>query len=158
MAADGLQVKLNKAAFHNRDAAGEASGTWRPLEKGPGQIDMQARLTRGSGEAVWRYMPLVVGKNVRDWLRGAIIGGKASDTTLKLRGDLWNFPFRDGKDGLFEVRGKFQDAKLRYAAAWPEINDISGELLFSGQRMLITGKSGRASASSCATCGRNRRP
>ena len=144
IAADGLQVKLNKAAFHNRDAAGEASGTWSPLEKGPGRIDMQARLTRGSGEAVWRYMPLVVSKNVRDWLRGAIIGGKASDATLRLRGDLWNFPFRDGKDGLFEVRGKFQEAKLRYAAAWPEINDISGELLFSGQRMLITGKSGQS--------------
>jgi uncharacterized protein (TIGR02099 family) len=142
LANDGLQVRLQKAAFHNRDAAGEASGTWRPLEKGPGQIDLQARITRGSGDAVWRYMPLVVGKNVREWLRGAIVGGKASDTTLKLRGDLWNFPFRDGKDGIFEVRGKFQDADLRYADAWPEIKQIDGELLFSGQRMLITGKSG----------------
>jgi uncharacterized protein YhdP len=142
LANDGLQVRLQKAAFHNRDAAGEASGTWRPLEKGPGQIDLQARITRGSGDAVWRYMPLVVGKNVREWLRGAIIGGKASDATLKLRGDLWNFPFRDGKDGIFEVRGKFQDANLRYADAWPEIKQIDGELLFSGQRMLITGKRG----------------
>ncbi len=142
LANDGLQVRLQKAAFHNRDAAGEASGTWRPLEKGPGQIDMQARITRGSGDAVWRYMPLVVGKNVREWLREAIIGGKASDATLKLRGDLWNFPFRDGKDGIFEVRGKFQDANLRYADAWPEIKQIDGELLFSGQRMLITGKRG----------------
>lgn len=142
LGSDGLLVRLQKAAFHNRDAAGEASGTWRPLEKGPGQIDLQARITRGSGDAVWRYMPLVVGKNVREWLRGAIAGGKASDTTLKLRGDLWNFPFRDGKDGIFEVRGKFQDANLRYAEAWPEIRQIDGELLFSGQRMLITGKSG----------------
>jgi uncharacterized protein YhdP len=113
-----------------------------PAGKGAGAIDLQARITRGSGDAVWRYMPLVVGKNVREWLRGAIIGGKASDATLKLRGDLWNFPFRDGKDGIFEVRGKFQDANLRYADAWPEINEIDGELLFSGQRMLITGKRG----------------
>lgn len=141
--ADGLQVNLRKASFHNRDAAGEASGTWRPLERGPGLIDMEARLTRGSGDSVWRYMPLVVGKNVRDWLQTSIVGGKASDATLKLRGDLWQFPFRDGKEGLFEVRGKFQDATLRYAAGWPEINAIDGELLFSGQRMLITARSGR---------------
>ena len=142
-AADGLRVRLQKAAFHNKDAAGEASGNWRPLSQGPGQIELDARLTRGSGAAVWRYMPLAVGKNVREWLHGAIIGGSASDVTLKLRGDLWQFPFRDGKDGLFEVRGKFRDAGLRYAESWPGITDIEGELLFSGQRMLITGKSGR---------------
>ena len=35
------------------------------------------------------------------------------------------------------------DTNLRYAEDWPEITNIEGELLFSGQRMLITGKSGR---------------
>ena len=142
-AAKDLQVTLKKAAFHNKDAAGEANAVWHALPQGPGRLDLDARLLRGSGEAVWRYMPLTVGKDVREWLRGAISGGKASDVTLKLRGDLYQFPFRDGKDGLFEVRGKFREANLRYAPSWPEINDIEGELLFAGQRMLITAKSGR---------------
>ena len=142
-AAEGLQVTLKKAAFHNKDAAGEANAVWHALAQGPGRLDLDARLLRGSGEAVWRYMPLAVGKDVREWLHGAIIGGKASDVTLKLRGDLYNFPFRDGMDGVFEVRGKFSEANLRYAASWPEINDIEGELLFAGQRMLITARSGR---------------
>ena len=142
-AADGLRVNLQKAAFHNKDAAGDAHGNWRALGEGPGMLDLDARLTRGSGDAVWRYIPLAVGKNVRDWLRTAIVGGKASEVTLKLRGDLYQFPFRDGKGGVFEVRGKFRDATLRYADSWPEINAIEGELLFAGQRMLITGKSGR---------------
>ncbi len=141
--ASALQVRLQKAAFHNKDAAGEASGEWHALPAGPGRIDLGARLTRGSGDAVWRYMPLGVGKDVRDWLQGAIIGGKANDVTLKLQGDLAQFPFRDGKQGLFEVRGKFIDAGLRYADSWPVIDGIEGELLFSGQRMLITGKRGR---------------
>ncbi|MDP1733165.1 MAG: YhdP family protein [Sulfuritalea sp.] len=139
----GLHVNLNKATFQNKDAAGEASGNWRALAEGPGEVDLVARLTRGSGDAVWRYMPLAVGKDVRDWLRVAIIGGKATETTLKLQGDLRQFPFRDSKGGLFEVRGKFRDATLRYAGSWPEINAIEGDLLFTGQRMLITGKSGR---------------
>lgn len=141
--ADGLQVKLNEATFHNKDAAGDAKGNWRALPEGPGALDLDARLTRGSGYAAWRYMPLAVGQQVRDWLRAAINGGKATATTLKLRGDLRQFPFRDGKDGIFEVRGKFHDTTLRYAAEWPEITNIEGELLFSGQRMLITGKSGK---------------
>ncbi len=141
--ADGLQVKLNEVTFHNKDAAGDAKGIWRSLPEGPGALDLDARLTRGSGNAAWRYMPLAVGKEVRDWLRTAISGGKATDTTLKLRGDLRRFPFRDGKGGIFEVRGKFHDTTLRYAEDWPEINNIEGELLFAGQRMLITGKSGK---------------
>ncbi len=144
-AADGLNVSLNKASFHNKDTAGEASGTWRALPEGPGIVDLNARLTRGTGDAVWRYMPLAVGKDVRDWLRAAIIGGNASDATLKLRGDLREYPFRDGKGGLFEVRGKLHNVLLRYAGSWPEIADLEGEFLFSGQRMLITGKSGRMS-------------
>ena len=142
-AADGLQVKLNEATFHNKDAAGDARGSWRALPEGPGALDLDARLTRGNGYAAWRYMPLAVGNHIRDWLREAISGGRATDTTLKLRGDLRRFPFRDGKDGIFEVRGKFHEAKLRYAEDWPEITDIEGELLFTGQRMLITGKSGK---------------
>ena len=142
-AADGLHVNLQKATFSNQDAAGEANGTWHALNEGPGEVALDARLTRGNGAAVWRYMPLAVGKDVREWLRAALIDGKASDATLKLRGDLRQFPFRDNKGGLFEVRGKFRDASLRYAGSWPEINDIEGELLFQGSRMLITGKSGR---------------
>jgi len=141
--ADGYEVQLRKAAFHNKDAAGEAHGTWRPLPRGPGRIDLDASLTRASAEAVWRYIPLTVGKDVRNWLHASVVGGKASEATLKLKGDLYEFPFRDGKDGTFEVRGKFREAVLRYAAGWPEIAGIDGELLFAGARMLITGKSAR---------------
>ena len=142
-ATDGLQVKLNEVTFHNKDAAGDAKGIWRALPEGPGALDLDGRLTRGRGDAAWHYMPLAVGEQVRDWVRTAISGGKATETTLKLRGDLLHFPFRDGKNGIFEVRGKFSEATLRYADNWPEISDIDGELLFTGQRMLITGKSGK---------------
>ena len=141
--ADGTQVRINEVTFHNKDAAGDVKGVWRSLPEGPGALDLHARLTRGSGNAAWRYMPLAVSTEVRDWLRTSISGGKATDTTLTLRGDLRQFPFRDGKGGIFEVRGKFHDTNLRYADDWPEITNIEGELLFSGQRMLITGKSGR---------------
>ncbi|MCF8179738.1 MAG: TIGR02099 family protein, partial [Sulfuritalea sp.] len=141
--AEGLQVNLKKIDFHNKHAAGQASGSWRALVERPGRIDLDARLSRGSGQAVWRYMPLAVGKNVRDWLQTGIKTGSATDVTLKLHGDLRKFPFSGGKDGVFEVRGKFRDATLRYADSWPEINAIEGELLFAGERMVITGSSGK---------------
>ena len=146
-AGDGLHINLQKATFANQDAAGEASGSWHALAGGPGEIDLVARLTRGKGSAVWRYMPLSVGHGTRDWLRNGILDGTASDVTLTLKGDLRHFPFHGGADknhgGLFEVRGKFSAATLNYAAGWPAISGIDGELLFSGERMLITGKTGR---------------
>jgi len=146
--ADGLQVNLNKANFQNKDLAGEASGVWNELADGPGRIDLSARLSRARGDAVWRYLPLVAGKFTQKWLHESLIRGTASDTVLKLKGDLRQFPFRSRKgekpgDSLFEVRGKLHDVTLRYAPDWPDIEAIEGDLLFAGERMLITGKSGK---------------
>jgi uncharacterized protein (TIGR02099 family) len=134
---EGTRVNLQKLSFQNKDAAGEATGNWHSAVDGPGDIDMTAKLTRGSGEAVWRYMPLTVGKVARDWLQTGITGGGTSEAALKLKGNLAKFPFRDGS-GIFEVRGKFNRARLNYAENWPPIEDIDGEFLFQGVRMLIT--------------------
>jgi uncharacterized protein (TIGR02099 family) len=138
----GIDIQLAKATFQNADAAGEASGTYRLSPQGPGDIDLSARLSRGSGDAVWRYMPLTVGKDVRDWLRTALVGGHTDDVVLRLKGDLSRFPFRDSKDEIFQVKGRFREATLRYAERWPAIDNIAGELLFEGARMLITAHSG----------------
>ena len=145
---NAIEVQLEKASFENHDAAGMANGTYlyRLSEQGeastPGEINLDARLTRGQGSAVWRYIPLVVGQDVRDWLRDAIIGGSSHNTTLQLRGDLRHFPFADGASpGIFSVRGDFQDATLRYAQSWPAIEHISGSLDFTGNRMLIKANS-----------------
>ena len=141
---DDTTVQLVRAAFQNQDAAGEASGSYKVAKGGgPGAIDLAAKLTRASGGAVWRYMPLAVNRDVRDWLRHSISGGQSDETTLRLKGDLAKFPFRDGKDGTFQVKGRFRGATLRYAPNWPEIRDIDGELLFEGVRMLIQGHKGK---------------
>lgn len=141
---NAIEVQLEKATFENHDAAGMASGTYlyHLSDQGeastPGEINLDARLTRGQGSAVWRYIPLVVGQDVRDWLRDSIIGGSSHNTTLQLKGDLRHFPFADGSSpGIFSVKGDFQDATLRYAQSWPAIENISGSLDFTGNRMLI---------------------
>ncbi|MBI3525672.1 MAG: TIGR02099 family protein [Betaproteobacteria bacterium] len=136
-----VEVKLDNVAFENRDAAGSASGRYQSRAGEPGEIDLQARLTRASGAAVWRYMPLAVNKDVGAWLHAAIVGGSSNDTSLRLKGDLKHFPFTDGS-GIFEVKGKFHDATLRYAPDWPQIDNIAGELEFVGKHMLIKASRG----------------
>ena len=137
----GIEVKLDSFNFENRDAAGIASGRYAVRPGEPGEIDLTARLTRADGGAVARYMPLGVNKAVRDWLRQSISGGISNDTSLRLKGDVERFPFANG-DGLFEVRGKFRGATLRYAPSWPQIDNITGELEFVGRRMTIKASRG----------------
>lgn len=138
---EGIEVKLDSVAFANRDATGFASGRYLGRAGEPGEIDLSARLTRAEGGVVWRYMPISVGREVRDWLHASITGGSSKETTLRLKGDLKKFPFSDGS-GIFEVKGKFSGATLRYAPSWPQIDNITGELEFVGRRMTIRASRG----------------
>jgi uncharacterized protein (TIGR02099 family) len=137
-----IDFLLSRALFRNADANGEASGSYRYTGQGLGDIDLSARLTEAAGSAVWRYMPLVVNADARDWLRTSIVGGRSNTTTLRLKGPLAAFPFADGKSGIFQVKGNFQGATLNYAEGWPTITGIDGELLFEGVRMLIRARRG----------------
>ncbi len=137
-----FDVQLQNLAFNNADATGSASGRYHSDPAGPGEIDITANLSRADGAAVWRYMPLVVNRDVRDWLREAIRGGHADDAKLRLQGNLKDFPFADGKQGIFRVTAKVAGASLRYAPGWPDIENIDGDLLFEGRRMLIKARQG----------------
>ena len=137
----GVEVKFSNVLFENQDAAGSVAGSYLGRSGEPGDVDMEARLTRAAGKSVWRYMPLAVNRDVSDWLRAAILTGNSNDATLRLKGDLKRFPFADGS-GIFEVKGKFQDATLLYATDWPQIDHIHGDLEFVGKRMRIKASRG----------------
>ncbi|MCX7897691.1 MAG: YhdP family protein [Rhodocyclaceae bacterium] len=134
---DALEFRLDHARFANPEAKGEAHGQYRFTGVGLGEIDLSARLARATGQAVWRYLPFVVSLEAREWLKRALVGGEAQDVTLRLKGPLDRFPYRDGKSGVFQVKGRILGAKLDYAPLWPMISRIDGELLFEGPRMLI---------------------
>jgi uncharacterized protein (TIGR02099 family) len=133
-----LEIALDSASFENPDASGTASGRYWPSETGAGEIDLSARLTRAESESVWRYLPRVVNDDTRNWLRHGIVGGKVPDARLRLKGNLDDFPFRDGKSGQFLVTTRVFGARLDYAEGWPSITGIDGEVRFEGPGMRIT--------------------
>lgn len=138
-----LEVSLGKVSFANKDARGSASGRYRATPDTLGEIDLQARLSEAESTAVWRYMPSVVSKDARDWLQHGLTGGKALDTRLVLKGNLARFPFRNPKDGIFRVTARVADGSLEYAAGWPKIEGITGELIFEGAGMTVKAQRGR---------------
>lgn len=137
-----LEIALDNLRFENPDAAGSASGVYRPVEGGLGEIDLSARLTDADALSVWRYLPLVVNEPTRDWLRDSLKGGRAPESRLRLKGDLDRFPFVDGSPGQFLVTVQVAGGSLDYAKGWPTIHDINGELRFEGAGMYISAESG----------------
>jgi uncharacterized protein (TIGR02099 family) len=138
----GVAVNISRATFQNGDASGELHGSYHTRAGSAGDIDLSGRLADADARSVSRYMPLVVGADVREFLKKGLLGGRAEETSLRLKGDLDRFPFADGS-GIFLVKGRFHGATLRYATEWPQIDDISGSLLFEGKRMVIEGDKGR---------------
>lgn len=138
-----LEAQLQNCAFSNKDASGSAAGRYRVRPGQRGEIDLNARLTRAEGSNAWRYLPYVVSPKVREWLHQGLLGASSDDVRLRLKGDLAQFPFADGKNGIFQVSGKVGKAALHYADGWPEVTDVSGDLLFEGKRMLIRAERGK---------------
>ena len=142
--AAGLLVRIANLSYANTDLAGTASGSYAWRGEGPGVIDLTAQLSRADGKATARYLPLssVMGVRVREWVASAVLAGQASDARLRLKGDLREFPFLDPAKGQFQVTAKVSDAVLDYAAGWPRIEAIEGNLLFDRDRIEIAGDSG----------------
>ncbi|MBE0614800.1 MAG: TIGR02099 family protein [Burkholderiales bacterium] len=132
-----LQLKLSNIAFANADLAGTAFGSYATAADGPGVVDITARLARAEAHGVPRYIPFL-NKVVRDWLDQALVAGHASEVSMRLKGNLKDFPFRSKKDGVFQISAKVAGGSLRYAAGWPGIDAIDGNLLFDGRSMEVT--------------------
>jgi len=143
-AAGGVAVRIANLSYANADLEGTATGTYAWQGEGPGVIDLNAQLSRADGKATARYLPLssVMGAKVRDWVANAVLAGQASEARLRLKGDLRDFPFVDPAKGQFQVTAKVSDAVLDYAAGWPRIEAIEGNLLFERDRIEILGTSG----------------
>lgn len=139
---NGLELDLTSLSLANRHLAGNLFGSYKTASGTPGMIDLSGQFTRADARAVGRYIPLTIGQATRDWLDAALLAGKSGDVRLRLKGNLADFPFADGRRGLFEVAGKVSGGTLEYAPGWPKIENVAVDLLFRGARMEITAHQG----------------
>jgi len=133
--ASGPELQFSNVAFSNAHFAGSVSGNYRMVQGARGVADLAGSLTRADARYVSHYIPVVIGQATRDWLDKAILNGQSSDVSLLLKGNLNDFPFADNKGGLFQVTAKVAGGVLDYAAGWPRIENIAGDLVFRGRRM-----------------------
>lgn len=136
------EVKLNHVAFSNAHLAGTVIGVYRTAGSTRGGIDLTGSLTRANARDVFHYIPLVVGPSAREWLEAAFLSGGSNNVTLRLKGNLDEFPFAGGTNGVFQVTAKVTGGRLHYADGWPDIENIAGDLVFRGGRMDVRAQQG----------------
>ncbi len=116
----------------------------------PGVLDLQLNVTRADGARVWRYLPLRLPKATRDYVREAVVAGKATDGRIRVRGDLRDFPFTQAGTGEFRISTRVSDVSYAYiprsatrgTGAWRALTGVSGELVFDRNSMQINGAKG----------------
>lgn len=135
---NGYSLSFDNISFSNEHLAGNAFGSY---DNGTRFADFTGRLTRVDASQVWRYLPLVVGQDARNWVKSAILKGESDDIKIRLKGKLDDFPF-DNHNGLFQTTLRVKNASLRYAPGWPEIDSLSADIAFQGSRMEITSRQG----------------
>lgn len=141
---DGAATKItfDDARFSNPHLAGMASGSYRAIPGRRGVIDMRGRLSRFEGARIARYLPHVLAAKTRTWLNRAIVQATVDDATLRLTGDLQDFPFTNDRNGQFLLGIRLADGVLDYAEAWPRIEHIRAIVTVHGYGVEVKASEG----------------
>ncbi|MFZ6648406.1 YhdP family protein [Undibacterium sp. TJN25] len=154
---DRLLLQIGRMDFVQDGMTGELSGKYLMSMRGSkephaDEIDINGKLNGFQVNQIGKFLPLASPDHLREWLTGALLGGRADDVTLRLKGDLAHFPFAatDSKGrhaGEFQVKGSIVDGKLDFSPGhlsddgqsplWPAIENIKGSFLFDRARMEI---------------------
>lgn len=163
-----LKVQLPNLKFSNADAQGEAQVKWQSTQavasptvdlqndaRFPGVLDLQGSLSRADPARVYRYLPQLIHRPVREYLREALTQGKASNVKFKVKGNLRELPFTDPKQGDFQISARFNDAAFTYVPRslqaatdlpWPGLSQMSGELLINRSSLQLKGVNARVAS------------
>ena len=156
-----VTVQVKEAQFANADLQGELRGSWstgvaaangKHSPRYPGLLDLDAKLTQVTAARVFRYLPLGVSQEARRYVERAVHAGRVASATFRVRGDLNDFPFAQGnaKDSEFRIAAQIDKASFAYVpswpatatepayvSTWPELEELTGELVFDRDSMLI---------------------
>jgi uncharacterized protein (TIGR02099 family) len=152
---DGIQAQFHNVRFANADLQGQASGSWHTSDPAtssgksrfPGVLQLDGQLTRGKGERVHRYLPLVIAPPARAYVKESILSGQTKDVRFHVAGDLWDMPFKDNQRGEFRIAAKVSQVDYAFVPPsfmapdrpkWPALKQAEGELVFQGAGMALS--------------------
>ncbi|WP_215485307.1 AsmA2 domain-containing protein YhdP [Escherichia coli] len=122
---DGRNIDVKAKAVHAR-------GGFRYLQPANDEpwLGILTGISTDDGSQAWRYFPEnLMGKDLVDYLSGAIQGGEADNATLVYGGNPQLFPYKHN-EGQFEVLVPLRNAKFAFQPDWPALTNLDIELDF----------------------------
>ena len=136
--AAGWDVKVNNASLKNEDLEGTLYGTYQSDPQGPGSADVTVNLNRVAVNHTARYIPLhVMNDETYAWLQKGLLGGRADQFRLRVRGDLRDFPFPENRGGIFKIEAKAKEVGIQFLKEWPPIEHANADLLIEGRKLEV---------------------
>ncbi|PTT79028.1 hypothetical protein DBR42_22260, partial [Pelomonas sp. HMWF004] len=148
--AGDVSVKLHELQLQTPDLSGEFEVLWRRPAGAttPGFLDLTGRVQGVDATRVARYIPRSL-PATRSYVSRAVLAGEAQNTTVRLKGELADFPFTGPRStGVFRVVTQAHAVTLAYVPPsetgtnWPALETVDAELIFDRGSMEI--KKGRA--------------
>ena len=138
-----LAIKIPSLVVNNDDIALHVKNGSLQFTNTVPTVDLEGDITVKNAAHIAPYFPMkVFDQGLQEWLSTAFLSGRAEEGTFILKGDLKDYPF-DKNNGQFFVNAHVKDLTLRYAPAWPVVEDIDAQLTFKGREMMVALKSGR---------------
>jgi len=109
-----------------------AKGDFRYLQPTHGEpwLGILAGIKTNNGAEAWRYFPEnLMGKDLTDYLSGAVQGGQSDNATLVFGGDPGLFPFTHN-EGQFQVYVPLRKATFAFQPDWPALENLDITLDF----------------------------
>ncbi len=161
---DKLSASLTNLRFANADAQGQLEASWQTSDPAkaasrsrfPGVVDIKGSISRANGARVYRYLPLTMPQNTREYVRDSVLAGTVTDVKFRVKGDATTIASKDSQPGEFLISGNVKNATFAFAppsvatksaAPWPVLTQLNGQMSFDHNSLRVTGATGVFSGS-----------
>ncbi len=119
-----------------------AMSLWLSHKAGQSRIALLSQYGFSNLQEMNRYFPVkVMQPNLVKWLTKAIIAGQSATGKMIIFGKLKDIPYTNYQ-GQFIIDNQLTNVQMHFAPKWPDLTQLSGDLRFTQDNMLLTSTSG----------------
>ncbi|MFN0300437.1 MAG: YhdP family protein [Burkholderiales bacterium] len=126
-----LEIKIPSIRLANREVSVIGSIAWMSMPDTPGNVDVDIRIPSADPAALYKYIPGLEEKPAT-WLKNAFLAGTASDGRVRIKGNMYHFPFAENQHGVFQVNARANGITLKFAPDFPPFQHVNGEVSMRG--------------------------
>lgn len=152
---DYVSISIGSLKFLQDGTQASASGSYifplRSDNSSSGTLDIKVHIPDIALKQIYKYLPLTIPRETRDWMAGALLDGKAENIDLIVQGDLDQFPFEvkqadNQSSGVFKITGNIVGGKLdpgfslphtAQTMPWPKLEEIRGQIVLDKTNLKI---------------------